>query len=178
MRPFLEALGSHFEPPIKIAHRFVDSMAQLSHYVAHPDGLFWRDAEVFDAPVFYLSFHGGPGELRSALENVGAATLCKAFEKWGAAYDNLVYFGACSVFAGEAGRRFARDFLAASGCRAIVGYTRDIDWIDSMMTDLLFLKRFFSAADPWAELRRIHASVIADFAPARALGYELHGGAR
>lgn len=174
VRPFLEALSSQFDPPIQVAHRFVESTAQLSNYTAYPDGLLWRDPEVFDAPVFYLSFHGSPGALRSSLERIGARTLCRAFKGWGGQYQNLVHFGACSVFAGRAGRQFARDFLAASGCRAILGYTTDVDWMDSMVTDLLFLRRFFRDPDPWNNIRRIHEAVLADFAPARRLGYELH----
>jgi hypothetical protein len=174
VRPFLEALSSRFDPPIQIAHRFVESMAQLSNYTSYPDGLLWRDRDVFDSPVFYLSFHGSPGALRSSLESIGANALCKAFEGWGGKYANLVHFGACSVFAGRAGRKFARDFLAASDCRAVLGYTTDVDWMDSMMTDLLFLRRFFNDPDPWKNIRRIHRAVLADFAPARRLGYELH----
>lgn len=172
--PFLQALGGHFDPPIRIAHRFVESLTQLSHYLAYPEGLCWQDSEVFDAPVFYLSFHGAPGTIRSTLENVGGPLLCKSFEGWGGTYDNLVYFGACSVFAGAEGRQFARDFLAASGCRGVLGYTTDVDWMDSMMTDLLFLRRFFLDEDPWSRLAGIYASVLDDFVPARRLGYELH----
>ena len=78
VRPFLEALGAQFYPPIRVAHRFVESIPHLSHYTGYPDGLLWRDPEVFDAPVFYLSFHGSPGELRSSMENVGARFLCSA----------------------------------------------------------------------------------------------------
>jgi hypothetical protein len=78
------------------------------------------------------------------------------------------------VFSGRTGRKFARDFLAASKCRAVLGYSTDIDWIDSMMTDLLLLRRFFNDRDPWKNLRRIYRAVLADFAPARRLGYELH----
>lgn len=174
VRPFLDALSSRFDPPIRIAHRFVESIAQLSNYTSYPDGLLWRDRDVFDSPVFYLSFHGSAGALRSSLESIGASALCKAFEGWGGKYANLVHFGACSVFAGRTGRKFARDFLAASECRAILGYTTDIDWIDSMVTDLLFLRRFFADPDPWKNIRRIHRGVLADFAPARRLGYELH----
>lgn len=172
--PFLQALSSHFDPPIQVAHRFVESIAQLANYAAYPDGLFWRDRDVFDAPVFYLSFHGSPGTLRSSLENVDAATLCKSFEGWGDKYSNLVHFGACSVFAGEAGQAFAREFLATSGCHAILGYTTDVDWMDSMVTDLLFLRRFFNDPDPWTNIRSIHDGVLADFAPAQRLGYQLH----
>ena len=46
--------------------------------------------------------------------------------------------------------------------------------MESMLTDLLFLRRFFLDAQPWANLPAIYASVVSDFAPARRLGYELH----
>jgi hypothetical protein len=174
VRPFLDVLAAQFDPPIAVAHRFVDSLAQLSFYTARPDGLLWRDPEGFDAPVFYLSFHGAPGALRSTVERIEADALCKAFGNWGSHYANLVYFGACSVFAGRDGEAFARDFLAASGCRAISGYTADVDWMESMVADLLFLRRFFNDADPWQNIRGIHDSVVADFVPARRLGYQLH----
>ena len=174
VRLFLDGLSSQFDPPIRLAHRFVESMAQLANYTSQPDGLLWQDEDAFDTPVYYLSFHGSPGTVYSALENLGGKALCQAFAGWGQETDNLVYFGACSVFAGRTGRKFARDFLAASGCRAIIGYTTDVGWMDSMFTDLLFLHRFYSDDDPWTNIRAIHESVLADFAPAQQLGYELH----
>ena len=174
VRPFLEALSSLFDPPIRVAHRFVDSLAHLAHYTSYPDGLCWSDGDVFDAPVFYLSFHGAPGTLRATVEDVDAGTLCRAFEGWGGHYDNLVHFGACSVLAGRDGEAFARDFLAASGCRAVLGYSADVDWMESMVTDLLFLRRFFDDDDPWGNLRQIHESILDDFMPARRLGYQMH----
>jgi hypothetical protein len=173
VRSFLDGLSSQFDPTIRLAHRFVESMAQLSSYTAQPDGLLWQDEDVVDTPVYYLSFHGSPGTVHSALDGLGGKSLCQAFAGWGQKSANLVYFGACSVFAGRAGRKFAHDFLAASGCRATIGYTTDVAWMDSMFTDLLFLHRFYSDTDPWTNIRAIHKSVLADFAPARDLGYEL-----
>jgi hypothetical protein len=174
--PFLQALGGYFDPPVRIAHRFVESVAHLSNYLRYPDGLCWRDNEVFDAPIFYLSFHGSPGAIRSSLDRVEGPLLCESFHRWGGKYDNLVHFGACSVFAGPEGQQFARDFLSSSRCRGILGYTTEIDWMESMLTDLLFLRRFFLDDEPWTNLWAIYESVIADFAPARRLGYELHLG--
>jgi hypothetical protein len=173
VRPFLEGLAAQFDPPLRIAHRFVESIPQLGAYTRRGRGMLWRDPEAFDAPVFYLSFHGSPGSVRTALARIGPARLCAAFRDWGHGYDNLVYFGACRVLAGVRGGRFAREFLAASGCRAIVGYATDVDWIESMLADLLFLRRFYSDPDPWANLRSIEASVLEDFVPARRLGHTL-----
>ena len=138
--------------------------------------MLWRDPEAFDAPVYYLSFHGSPGRIHTALTRLGPATLCKAFAGWGESYDNLVYFGACSVFRGAAGERFAARFLKESRCRAVLGYAEDVDWMESMLTDLLFLKRFYADAAPWKNLAAIHAAVLEDFAPARRLGLRLFSG--
>ncbi len=35
-----------------------------------------------------------------------------------------------------------------------------------MLTDLLFLRRFYADPAPWRNLRAIHESVLRDFAPA------------
>lgn len=173
VRPFFDGLAAQLEPRLMIAHRFVESLSQLAAYTRRRKGLLWRDPEAFDAPVFYLSFHGSPGRIHTSLARVGPERLCEAFRDWGRGYDNLVYFGACSVLKGARGDRFAQDFLAASGCRAVVGYATDIDWMESMLTDLLFLRRFYADPDPWANLRAIHDSVLKDFAPARRLGFRL-----
>jgi hypothetical protein len=98
--------------------------------------------------------------------------LCDAFRGYDG-YDCLVYFGCCSVLRGNAGRRFARAFLKASGCRAIIGYKTQIDWMPSMLIDLLFFERFYSSPDPWKALRKIHGSIKRDFQPARDYGFTL-----
>ena len=171
--PFFQGLSQQLEPELRIAHRFMDSPSQLAAYTKYRKGLLWRDPETFDTPVYYLSFHGAPGRIRTALAGIGPAALCRAFVNWGV-YPNLVYFGACSVFAGKRGARFAGEFLKKSGCRAVVGYTTDVNWMDSMLTDLLFLRRFYADPAPWRNLRAIHESVLRDFAPARGLGFVLH----
>jgi hypothetical protein len=63
--------------------------------------------------------------------------------------------------------------LDASGVRAVIGYTADVDWMDSLAADLLFLHRFYSHDDPWNGLPEIFASVERDFRPARDMGYTL-----
>ena len=174
--PFFEGLARQLDPPLAIAHRHVGTLSQLAAYTRRREGMLWRDPESFDTPVYYLSFHGSPGRIHTTLARLGPAALVRAFAGWGESYRNLVYFGACSVFRGKAGERFAARFLKESRCRAVLGYAEDVDWMESMLTDLLFLKRFYAARDPWKDLAAIHASVLEDFAPARRLGLRLFSG--
>lgn len=43
----------------------------------------------------------------------------------------------------------------------------------SLITDLLFLHRFYRSEDPWSILRGIYESVLNDFRPAREIGWTL-----
>ena len=74
---------------------------------------------------------------------------------------------------GAKGRRFARDLLAASGARAVIGYTTNVKWMDSLVVDLLFLYRFYSHPNPWSSLAEVFSSVQRDYRPARKMGYTL-----
>ncbi|MEA3195026.1 MAG: hypothetical protein QOD26_3359, partial [Betaproteobacteria bacterium] len=88
-------------------------------------------------------------------------------------YKNLVYFACCNVLRGKKGGDFARAFLKASGMQAVIGYTTTVDWMASLVCDLLFLHRFYSDPAPWRNLRRIFSSVGRDYPASRRLGYTL-----
>jgi hypothetical protein len=172
VKGFFDAMAPLLDPPLTVAHRFVESDAGLAYYAKRPEGVMWRRRELFDAPIFYLAFHGRPAGVASTLGRIGAERLCETFAGYGG-YRNLVYFAACNVLRGERGRQFARRFLQASGARAVIGYTTPVNWMASLVADLLFLHRFYSDPSPWRNLRRIHASVLRDYPRARALGYTL-----
>jgi hypothetical protein len=173
VKGFFEAMAPLVHPPLTVAHRFVESESGLEYYTRR-GGVLWRQRELFDTPVFYLAFHGAPGAVRSVLGRIGAERLCDAFSGYGDnGYRNLVYFAACNVLRGQEGRRFARDFLKATGVKAIVGYTTTVDWMASLVADMLFLHRFYSDPSPWRNLRRIFASVQRDYPRARRLGHTL-----
>jgi hypothetical protein len=174
VKGFFEALAPLLHPPLVIAHRFVDSAQGFDYYTRRPDGVMWRQSELFDAPVFYLAFHGRPAGVSSVLERIGAERLCQAFAGYGDhGYRNLVYFAACNVLRGVRGRRFARDFIEASGVQAIIGYTTPVPWMDSLVCDLLFLQRFYADPDPWRNLRRIVGAVHRAYPRAASLGHTL-----
>jgi len=173
VKPFFEAMAPLANPPLRVAHRFVESEAGLAYYTSRPDGVMWRQADLFDAPVYYLAFHGKPGTVISLTGNIGAEPLIEAFAGYGRGYRNLVYFAACSVLRGTQGQRFARAFVKRTGVRAVIGYTTHVDWMASLVADLLFLHRFYRDPSPWRNLRRIFRSVQRDYPRARALGHVL-----
>jgi hypothetical protein len=172
VKGFFEAMAPLVDPPLTVAHRFVDSEAGLAYYAKRPDGLMWRRKELFDTPVYYLAFHGKPGAVSPLLGRIEAEKLRDAFAGYGG-FKNLVYFACCNVLRGEKGRRFAREFLKTSGTRALIGYTRRVDWMASLVADMLFLHRFYSDPSPWRNLRRIFNSVSRDYPVARRLGHTL-----
>ncbi|OAI52944.1 hypothetical protein AYO46_03870 [Betaproteobacteria bacterium SCGC AG-212-J23] len=174
VKGFFEAMAPLLHPPLTLAHRFVESEAGLAYYARRPDGLLWRSKELFDTPVYYLAFHGRPGAVRSLHDRIEADKLCAAFDGYGeGGYKNLVYFACCNVLRGKKGRAFARAFLKASGVRAVIGYTTTVDWMASLVCDMLFLHRFYSDPSPWKNLRKIFNSVSRDYPRARRLGHTL-----
>jgi len=173
VKPFFEALAPLISPPLRVAHRFVESAQGLAYYARRPDGVMWRQADLFDAPVYYLAFHGRPGTMISLTGDIGAEPLIEAFAGYGRGYRNLVYFAACSMLRGVQGERFAKAFLRKTGVRAVIGYTTRVDWMASLVADLLFLHRFYRDPSPWRNLRRIFRSVQRDYPLARRLGHLL-----
>jgi hypothetical protein len=174
VKGFFEAMAPLVRPPLVVAHRFVESEQGLAYYTRRPDGVMWRQREAFDTPVFYLAFHGRPAAVTSVLGRIDADRLCEAFSGYGDnGYRNLVYFAACNVLRGARGERFARDFIRATGVRAVIGYTTRVDWMGSLVADMLFLQRFYQDPDPWKNLKRIFASVHRDYPRARRLGHTL-----
>ena len=134
----------------------------------------WRQKALFDAPVYYLAFHGGPASVRAVTERIGAETLVEAFAGYGqGGYRNLVYFAACNVFRGKRGIAFARRFVKATGVQAVIGYATPVGWMASLVCDLLFLQRFYTDPAPWKNLRRIFNSVHRDYPAARRLKHLL-----
>jgi len=174
VKTFLEGMAPLVDPPLTVAHRFVDSAAGLAYYLRRPGGLMWRQKELFDAPVYYLAFHGRPASVRTLVERIESDALMEAFAGYGDnGYRNLVYFAACNVFRGKRGLDFARRFVKETRVEAVLGYATPVDWMESLVCDLLFLHRFYRDPSPWKNLRRIYRSVQCDFPAARRLKHIL-----
>ena len=83
------------------------------------------------------------------------------------------YHSQADAHVDRANQRFARRFLKETGTRAVIGYATTVDWMASLVADMLFLHRFYSDPSPWKNLRRIFASVQRDYPRARRLGHVL-----
>jgi hypothetical protein len=174
VKAFLDGMAPLVHPPLVVGHRFVDSAAGLAYYLRRPGGLMWRQKELFDAPVFYLAFHGRPASVRTVVERIPGEALMAAFAGYGEhGYRNLVYFAACNVFRGKKGIDFARAFVKKTGVQAVVGYATPVGWMASLVCDLLFLHRFYNDPAPWKNLRRIFSSVHRDYPAAKRLQHIL-----
>jgi len=66
-----------------------------------------------------------------------------------------------------------REFPTATLVPAVIGYTTSVDWMASLVADMLFLHRFYSDASPWRNLKKVFASVQRDYPRARRLGHTL-----
>ncbi|AXH95971.1 DUF6642 family protein [Ornithinimicrobium avium] len=90
--------------------------------------------------VGYLAFHGERRTL--ALPSDEDITLDDLVEMVDVRGDGkILYLGSCSVLAGR-GRSFEEDlrqFCQATGFRAVVGYAKDVGWIESAAFDFLLL---------------------------------------
>ena len=173
VKGFLDAMAPLVHPPLTVAHRFVDSSAGLAHYLKRPGGVMWRQRELFDAPVYYLAFHGRAASVRAVVDRISGDELIEAFAGYGDGYRNLVYFAACNVFRGARGLAFAERFVKSTGVEAVIGYATPVGWMASLVCDLLFLHRFYSDPSPWKNLRRIFRAVHRDYPAARRLQHIL-----
>lgn len=172
VKPFLEALKPLIRGSLQIGHRYVESIQGLKHYTQYPNGVLWNDVATFDNPFFYLAFHGFSTGIHSVLDEINSQVLYDAFNGFGV-YPNVIYFSSCGVFKGVKGKAFANKFLKSSDNHAILGYTEDVDWIDSILIDLMFIERFYFDQNPWKNMKNIYDSIINDYKPASKLGFSL-----
>lgn len=171
VRPFLDGLSAVSGSPIAVAHRRVGSVQAFERLAKQT---IWDDSRASLSPVFYLAFHGRKGHVQIGDAEVDFTHLIDAFDGYGGA-PHLIYFGTCSTLGGPAGHKLSKGLLERVGSRAVVGYTQDVDWMKSMLIDLLFMEKFYSTADPWAdgELKRIYDEVMDEMSFAKRLGFTI-----
>lgn len=142
-------------------HRDVGTEEELYHYLSK-----WAQRGYGTYEVLYFAFHGVRGGIRVGRGTVPLADLAEKLQ--GKAAGRLVYFGCCSVM-GD--RTAVADFYKETGAKAICGYTRDVDWIESAAFDLLLLSSLVSSQRIDARVNHVRTR-YADLT--KALGFVSH----
>jgi hypothetical protein len=127
----------------KYIHRDVATRAELDHYLDR-----WLSRGMTRYKIGYLGFHGSRQTLHlSKKEDISLDQL--ADQLGPRCSGRILYFGACSTLAVPNESLMA--FCAKTKARGIVGYTKDVGFIDSagfeihLLTDLLVSTNFKSA---------------------------------
>jgi hypothetical protein len=137
-----------------VAHRYVDTKEGLVDAANK-----WGQKQYSHLSLGYFGFHGDPGMVWLGRSRVELDELADVLAKRCA--NRVVYFGSCSVLAGRA--ELAEYFLKTTRARAVIGYTKNVDWVESSAFDLLLfeaLARYqkLRPAENW--LRRTYPDMV------------------
>lgn len=113
-------------------HRDVATRDELEHYIGK-----WQQKRYDGYRVLYLAMHGDPGTVYLGRDELSLDELEQILA--GSCKGKVIYFGSCLTLKGNNDRlqRFAR----ATGARAVVGYRREVDWLESAAFEVLLLDR-------------------------------------
>lgn len=137
-----------------VAHRYVDTEEGLLDAAQK-----WGQKQYDALSVGYFGFHGEPGRVWLGRTPVTLDALGEVLQ--GRCGNRVVYFGSCAVLDGPAD--VAERFLRVTGARAVIGYTKDVDWMESSAFDLLLLDALsryeqLRPAENW--LRRTYPDLV------------------
>lgn len=118
----------------RYVHRDVGTEEELYHYLSK-----WAQRGYGSYEVLYFAFHGVRGGIRVGRGIVPLADLAEKLQ--GKAAGRLVYFGCCDVMRDTAA---VEDFHKQTGAKAICGYTKNVEWVESSAFDLLLLNSLVS----------------------------------
>ena len=114
---------------IDFVHRRVPTKEAFLHY------LNWGVEERFR--IFYLAGHGSPNSLQVGDEITGQVTLDEITSALDGrlGYNNVVvHLGGCELL--QASKKSLRSMKAATKARLISGYTKQVDFLDSMLLEM------------------------------------------
>jgi len=126
--PILELLERLGE--LKAIHRDVATQPELEHYLKK-----WAQARYDDYTVLYLATHGDKGELYWSRGNI--TNLVDLAQMLGhSASGCYVYLGSCLTLFEE---KQARAFVQATRVAALMGYRKEVDWLEGAALEVILL---------------------------------------
>jgi hypothetical protein len=109
--------------------------------------------------ILYLAFHGYPGgiylpDLQIDMETL-ASFMGKAFRDW------VIFFGSCRSM--NVGKDRILEFISVTEVKMVIGYKREVAWLDSAALDLLILSWLQLYKDMrkfWKRFRRAYKDLV------------------
>lgn len=147
VRPLLELLEM-----LKVSsgtiHRDVATRSELEHYLNR-----WTEDTESSYTVAYLAFHGTPGGIALASEDVTLAELAAYLGQ--GAKGRTIFVGSCGTL--DAPESELREFCRSTGVRGLVGYVNDVDWEKSAAFDILVLSQLLQSTNLKPMVARLQA---------------------
>lgn len=129
VRPVLDMLETSNH--IRYVYRDIGTPEELRHYLR-----LWTQKQYSRYRLGYLAFHGDPGCIWVGSTRVGFDDL----GDWlaGRAAGRVLYFGSCSTM--KVTDDELRILRERTGARAVVGYGRYIEWLESLAFEVLLIE--------------------------------------
>ncbi len=134
IRPNLETLRDAYG--IKFIHRQIGTPGELRYYI--DKWLKKGRGNYRHYRVGHFALHGSPGVI--SLEEGERDVRLKTLEHWidGRAKGRVIFFGSCSTT--DIPDKRIQAFLDNTKASAVVGFTEDVDWLESTAFELLILE--------------------------------------
>jgi hypothetical protein len=129
VQPILELLER--SDVIRYIYRDVGTPVELNHYLDK-----WLQNGYQQFSTGYLAFHGEAGGLRVGRSWISLDDLADTIDGRGAG--RVLYFGACGTMA--APRSDLAEFVRRTKLRAVCGYLREVDWIESAAFEVILIE--------------------------------------
>ena len=109
--------------------------------------------------ILCLAFHGYPGGIHLPDLHIDMETLAsfmgKDFRNW------IIFFDSCRTM--NVGKDRIFDFISATEAKMVIGYKREVNWLDSAALDLLilyWLQFYKDMRKFWKRFRRAYKDLV------------------
>jgi hypothetical protein len=120
-----------------VIHRDVATRDELEYYVGK-----WLKRQYVRYAVGYFAFHGVRGTIRLGRDDLTLDDLADIIGP--NAEGRTLYFGSCETLA--ASDEDLQAFCRKTRARAVVGYTRYVDWLETAAFDFILLPQLLHSA--------------------------------
>lgn len=145
------------EPALQMLERC--GLIRLVHRDVNTDHELWRhlsrwceDAAYNDFYFLYLGFHGSPGEFEIGDVLVGLEQLGQRLDA--SCAESIIYLASCGVL--KSSDDALKSFCRRTGAKGVVGYTENVDWIESSAFDLLL----FGVLSEEPSMKKLHKTMF------------------